>query len=148
MVKNFNKKRLNGDQNMLGEQIGSLTASTTNKPLPEDGALPKFEVTATGSGTLAGAEVQTLATYSAQMRADGTIYGECPAGVIMTGDGVATFRATGAGSFTADGGAIFRGVVYFQASAPSLSSLNGTCGVYHWDVDAEGNATWEIWEWK
>ena len=148
MVKNFNKKRLNGDQNMLGEQIGSLTASTTNKPLPVDGALPKFEVTATGSGTLAGAEVQTLATYAAQMRADGTLYGECPAGVIMTGDGVATFRATGTGSFTADGGAIFRGAVYFQAAAPSLSSLNGTCGIYHWDVDAEGTATWEIWEWK
>ena len=148
MVKNFNKKRLNGDQNMLGEQIGSLTASTTNKPLPVDGALPKFEVTATGGGTLAGAEVQTLATYAAQMRADGTLYGECPAGAIMTGDGVATFRATGCGSFTADGGATFRGAVYFQAAAPSLSSLNGTCGMYEWDVDAEGNATWNIWEWK
>lgn len=40
---------------MLGEQIGSLTASTINKPLSADGALPKFEVTATGGGTLAGA---------------------------------------------------------------------------------------------
>ena len=148
MVKNFNKKRFNGDRNMLGEQIGSLTASTTNKPLPVDGALPKFEETATGGGPLAGAEVQALATYAAQMRADGTLYGECPAGVIMTGDGVATFRATGTGSFTADGGAIFRGAVYFQAAAPSLSSLNGTCGMYEWDVDAEGNATWNIWEWK
>ena len=134
---------------MLGEQIGALTASTINKPLSADGALPKFEVTATGGGTLAGAEVQTLATYSAEMRADGTLYGECPnQGVIMTQDGVATFRATGSGSFTADGGAIFRGAVYFQASAPSLASLNGTCCVYHWDVDAEGNATWDIWEWK
>ena len=66
----------------------------------------------------------------------------------MTGDGVATFRATGTGSFTADGGAIFRGAVYFQAAAPSLSSLNGACGMYEWDVDAEGNATWNIWEWK
>ena len=133
----FYKKRLNGDQDILGEQVGSLTASTINKPLSADGALPKFEVTA------------TLATYSAEMRADGTLYGECPnQGVIMTQDGVATFRATGSGSFTADGGAIFRGAVYLQASAPSLASLNGTCCVYHWDVDAEGNATWEIWEWK
>ena len=133
---------------MLGEQIGSLTASTTNKALPVEGALPKFETSATGGGTLAGAEVQMLATYSSDMRADGTLYGECPAGVIMTGDGVATFRATGTGSFTADGGAIFRGAVYFQATAPSLSSLNGICGMYEWDVGAEGNATWNIWEWK
>ena len=134
---------------MLGEQIGSLTATTTNKPLSADGALPKFETTAPGSGTLAGAEVQSMATYSAEMRADGTLYGECPnQGVVMAQDGVATFRATGCGSFTADGGAIFRGAVYFQAAAPSLSSLNGTCGMYEWDVDAEGNATWNIWEWK
>ena len=134
---------------MLGEKIGSLTASAAHKALPEDGALPKFETSATGSGTLADAEVQFLATYSADMRADGTLYGECPnQGVVMTQDGVATFRASGVGAFTAEGGATFRGVVYFQASAPSLSSLNGVCGVYHWDVDAEGNATWEIWEWE
>ena len=134
---------------MLGEKIGSLTASASHKALPVDGALPKFETSATGGGTLAGAEVQMLATYSSDMRADGTLYGECPnQGVVMTQDGVATFRASGVGAFTAEGGATFRGVVYFQASAPSLSSLNGTCGVYHWDVDAEGNATWEIWEWK
>ena len=134
---------------MLGEQIGSLTATATNKTLSADGALPKFETTAPGSGTLAGAEVQSMATYSAEMRADGTLYGECPnQGVVMAQDGVATFRATGCGSFTADGGAVFRGAVYFQAAAPSLSSLNGTCGIYEWDVDAEGNATWNIWEWK
>ena len=38
---------------MLGEKIGSLTAATTNTPLPADGALPKFETRAEGSGTLA-----------------------------------------------------------------------------------------------
>ena len=134
---------------MLGEQVGSLTASTINTPLSAEGALPKFETSATGGGTLAGAEVQMLATYSSDMRADGTLYGECPnQGIVMTQDGVATFRASGVGAFTAEGGATFRGVVYFQASAPSLSSLNGICGVYHWDVDAEGHATWEIWEWE
>ena len=134
---------------MLGEKIGSLTASAAHKALPVDGALPKFETSATGGGTLAGAEVQMLATYSSDMRADGTLYGECPnQGIVMTKDGVATFRASGIGTFTADGGATFRGVAYFQASAPSLSSLNGTCAVYHWDVDAEGTATWELWEWK
>ena len=37
---------------MLGEQVGSLTASTINKPLSTESALPKFEVTATGGGTL------------------------------------------------------------------------------------------------
>jgi hypothetical protein len=129
-------------------KIGSLKATTTTTVLPTEGSLPKFEVSTQGSGTLAGVNVTTMATYWAEMRPDGTLYGECPAGGIMTQDGVATFRATGTGSFTADGGAIFRGAVYLQAAAPSLSSLNGTCGMYEWDVDAEGNATWNIWEWK
>ena len=134
---------------MLGEKIGSITCATSNSLLPAEGALPKFSTSAEGAGTLAGVEVQSMATYVSDMRPDGSLYGECPnQGLIMTADGVATFRATGAGSFTADGGAIFRGAVYFQASAPSLASLNGVCCVYHWDVDAEGTATWDIWEWK
>ena len=58
-----------------------------------------------------------------------------------------TFRATGCGQMTADGGAKFRGAVYFQTSAPSLMAVNGKCMVYEWDVDGQGNATWDIWEW-
>ncbi|MCH2549648.1 MAG: hypothetical protein MK031_06280 [Alphaproteobacteria bacterium] len=134
---------------MLGEKIGSLKATCTNKPLPAEGSLPSFETTAEGDGTLAGVEVQTMATYWAKMRTDGSLIGECPnQGVIMAQDGVGTFRATGVGNFTSDGGAAFRGAVYFETSAPSLSRLNGIATVYEWDVDAEGNATWEIWEWK
>ena len=133
---------------MLGEKIGEIQCSTTNKALPTDGPLPIFETSAQGAGTLAGAQVQSLATYSSQMREDGTLYGECPAGIVMTADGVATFKATGIGTFTADGGATFRGAVYFQATAASLASLNGICAVYDWDVDAEGNATWILWEKK
>tara|TARA_B100001123_G_scaffold430295_1_gene549994 strand:- start:5925 stop:6326 length:402 start_codon:yes stop_codon:yes gene_type:complete len=133
---------------MLGEKIGEIQCSTTNKALPTDGAMPIFETSAQGGGTLGGVQVQSLATYSSQMREDGTLYGECPAGVVMTADGVATFKATGIGRFTADGGATFRGAVYFQATAPSLASLNGICAVYDWEVDAEGTATWTLWEKK
>jgi len=38
--------------------------------------------------------------------------------------------------------------VYFESSAPSFSSLNGVAVVYDWDVEASGNASWELWEWK
>ena len=131
------------------EKIGSLKGSTTAKTLSVEGSLPKFEVSAQTSGTLAGVNVTTMATYWAEMRPDGTLYGECPnQGVIMAQDGVATFRANGVGAGTADGGSKFRGAVYFEASAPSLSRLNGMAVVYKWDVDAAGNATWELWEWK
>ena len=134
---------------MLGEKLGSIQGGTTNKTLPIEGSLPKFETTTEGSGTLAGVDVTSMATYSSEMRADGALYGECPnQGVIMAQDGVATFRASGVGAGTADGGSKFRGAVYFEASAPSLSRLNGMAVVYKWDVDAAGNATWELWEWK
>ncbi|SVE01872.1 uncharacterized protein METZ01_LOCUS454726 [marine metagenome] len=135
---------------MLGDKIGSCTATATNKALPShDGALPSFETTAEGSGTLAGAEVTIMATYDADMKADGTLDGECPnSGVVMAQDGVATFKANGLGTFNAEGGVHFVGSCYFQASAPSLSSLNGKCIVYEWDVTADGAATWELWEWN
>ena len=62
-----------------------------------------------GSETLAGAGVQMMATYSSELRADGTIHGEFPnSGVVMAADRIATFRATGVGSFTEDGGPTFR----------------------------------------
>ena len=136
---------------MASEKLGSIKAVAMTKTLTANGTLPRFEVTVpSGSGTLAGVDiVQMLATYSAEMRADGTLYGECPnSGLVMAADGMATFRATGIGTFTEDGGATFKGMVYFQTSAPSLASLNGAAVVYNWDVDAEGNATWELWEWK
>ena len=51
---------------MLGEKVGSLQASTTNKALPTEGALPRFETSMEGGETLAGADVQCLATYSSE----------------------------------------------------------------------------------
>ena len=134
---------------MLGEKLGSMQLTTSNKVLPSTGSLPRFETTTIGSGTLAGTEVNGMATYTADMRPDGTLYGECPnQGVVIAEDGVATFTATGIGTFTEDGGSSFKGMVYFQTSAPSLSSLNGVAVVYDWEVDAEGNASWDMWEWK
>ena len=136
---------------MAAEKIGSITATTTTKTLTANGTNPRFETSAlTGSGTIVGAQVlNIMATYSAELRDDGTIYGECPnAGLILAEDGVATFRATGIGHFTEDGGASFKGMVYFQTTAPSLSSLNGSAVVYNWVVDPEGNAQWELWKWN
>ena len=134
---------------MLGEKVGSITSATTIKTLSAEGGRPVFEVSAQGAGKLLDADVQSMATYFANVQADGSLYGECPeAGVVMAQDGMGTFRATGVGEFTPDGGSSFRGMVYFQSTAPSLAALNGKAVVYHWDVDAEGMAIWELWEWK
>ena len=134
---------------MLGEKIGELQGKATNKALPAVNGAPRFETTAETSGTLAGVAVQAYATYQSDIQADGTLLGECPnSGVIMTQQGeVATFRANGSGKFTETGGADFRGAAYFRTSGSQLATLNGVCVIWHWDVDAEGNAKWDLWEW-
>ena len=133
---------------MIGEKVALMKGIAQNKALPAVNGLPTMETTAQGQGTIAGLEGQFFATYSATMQPDGSFFGECPnSGIVMTANGPATFRATGAGTPTAEGGVKFRGACYFQSSAEQLSSLNGKACAYNWDVDAEGNAVWEIWEW-
>ena len=96
-----------------------------------------------------GVEGQFMATYWAQINPDGSVYGECPdSGVVLTAEGPVTFRANGAGAFTEDGGAKFRGSAFFTTAVPSLTELNGMCLVHEWDVDGDGNATWQLWEWS
>ena len=69
-------------------------------------------------------------------------------GIIFVEDGIVTFSATGIGSPTEDGGNSWKGVTYFETSAPSLTQLNGKCIVYNWDVDAQGVAVWELFEYS
>ena len=134
---------------MVGDQIATIEGPVKNRILPAQGASPVFESSFEGAGHIVDVGVQGLATYTSVMNIDGTLYGECPnQGLLMAADGVATFRATGVGKFTDTGGSSFRGAVYFQTSAASLSDLNGKCFVYHWEVDAEGAAKWDIWHWE
>ena len=96
-----------GEKFMLGEKVGSLQATTTIKTLSAEDSRPVFEVSAQGAGKLGDGDVTIMATYRANVLADGSLYGECPnAGVFMTEDGEAvTFIASGAGGFTSEGGA-------------------------------------------
>ena len=133
---------------MLGEKIGHASGPTELKVLPAKNGVPQLETKATGTGTFLGVEVQTMSTYSAELRADGSLYGECPdSGLIMAADGVATFRASATGQMTEDGGAVFKGVAYFTTSAPSLSGLNGKTIMFDWVTSADGTGTWDLWEW-
>ena len=134
---------------MLGKKVAEMTAVTANKMLPSNNGQPRFETSCEGTGTMLGVEGQILATYWAQINPDGSVYGECPdSGVVLTAEGPVTFRANGAGAFTEDGGAKFRGSAFFTTAVPSLAELNGMCLVHEWDVDGDGNATWQLWEWS
>ncbi len=137
---------------MLGELIiegqGKLT---TQRVLPSDGPLPKFELTFEVPGTVLGIASKTIVTYWSEVLANGTLYGECPGqGFVMTEEGdSATFKAAGAGRFTSPGGAVaFRGAIYYETASEKLAALNGLAVIYEWDVDEDGNTTFKGWEWK
>jgi hypothetical protein len=136
---------------MLGEKIGETKGKITGqRVLPSDGR-PKVETSFQVSGALYGVEVTMMATYWSTVRADGTLYGECPQqGILMTKDGgMGTWTAAGVGKFTGQGSAAgFRGAIYVQTAPQQLARLSAVAMVYEWDIDAEGNAHGRFWEWK
>lgn len=109
--------------------------------------MPKMETCATADVKLAGADAMSDATYQAELISNGSWVGECPnSGIIMTADGVATFRANGCGNMTEDGSVEFCGRVIQETMAPYLSSLNRKTHIYTCDMDAADNAAWNIRE--
>jgi hypothetical protein len=67
----------------------------------------------------------------------------------MTGDSeMAAYTGGGIGRFTASGTKL-RGAIYYRTSSTGkLSFLNNVVGVYEAEMNAEGNFTEKIWEWK
>lgn len=137
---------------MLGEKLGELQGQVTGqRHLPQVDGQPKTEVTFTTTGTIRGVSVTHAGTYATVIRADGSLYGECPwQGVIMSQDGaIGTWGGAGVGRFTNQQGAVsFRGAIYFQIPSGDLTALNHVAVVYEWDVDENGKATGILWEWK
>ena len=132
---------------MLGDKAGSMTFKETSKAIDSGKyGMPGMETSAVGGGKLLGHDVMAQSTFTAEMRPDGSWLGECPnSGIIMCPEGVATFRANGLGNFTEDGGVKFRGSCMFETTSEALASLNGKAHMFTWDVDSEGNATWEVY---
>lgn len=137
---------------MLGEKLGEMKGKVTGQRiLPREGTSPKVETSFEISGTMLGVEVTVIGTYWSLVRPDGTIYGECPwQGIIMTQDGeMGTWAGTGVGRFTGQGAAVsLRGALYYQIQSQKLARLNTVAVPYEWDIDAQGNAQCQLWEWK
>ena len=135
---------------MLGEIIYEETGKTIGlRVLSSEGGEVKVEVTLQAQGKIAGIDHTSLWTYWSKTRSDGSIHGEGK-GVITTKDGD-VINLTGSGSAMAPGpgGTInYRGAIHFHTTAERFRKLNGIAGVHEYDVEAEGNTTGKIWEWK
>jgi len=135
---------------MLGEKAGSMTLKETSKPIDSGKyGLPAMETHNVGGGKLLGYDVMSQATFTAEMRPDGSWIGECPnSGIIFCSEGVATYKCNGVGNMKEDGGVAFRGGASFETTSEALSELNGKYYMFTYDSDAEGNAEWNLYPCK
>jgi hypothetical protein len=63
------------------------------------------------------------------------------------GEGI-TWRGSGAGKILPTGAVSYRGILFYRTTSQKLARLNNACGVFEYDVDAAGNTTSKVWEWK
>ena len=132
---------------MLGDQVGMFRGKVTGQRVLPSAEGPRVETTNELSGELGGVAATWLATYSAQFRQDGSIYGECrDQGVFMTADGVGTWTGSAVGRMTGEGAASFRGAVYLTSAPPKLEDLMKVALVIEYEAGDE--ATLTVWEWK
>ena len=52
------------------------------------------------------------------------------------------------GKLLAGGAVSYRGMLYYRTPSQKLARLNNACGVLEYEVDAAGNTTAKVWEWK
>ena len=133
---------------MLGEKIAEETSKTTGRRvLTVDGA-PIIETSAQGTGKLLGVEYRSMVTYTGKLRADGVIDGE-GIGVLMGAGGEhATFTARGLGKFTQSGGVSWRGMFFLQSAHSKWSRVNSIPAAFEYELDANGDGTGTLHEWK
>jgi hypothetical protein len=132
---------------MLGEKVaqgkGRVTARRVLSSSPT-----KMEVSFESAGELLGVKVNEIGTYWSELRPDGTMYGEGN-GVVMGPSGeVASWKGQGIGVFQDKGGVAYRGALYYQTQSEKWTRLNRVAVAFEFNVDAEGNTTGTLHEWR
>ena len=133
---------------MLGELISESKGKRTARRVLSASPGFKVEVSFEDNGKLLGIEAHTIATYWSEGRPDGSLYGEGQAAIITRDGEVVTWKGQGVGKLLAGGSVSYRGAVYFSTASPTLARLNTVAGVFEFEVDADGNTTSKVWEWK
>jgi hypothetical protein len=132
---------------MLGEVIGETRGKRIVRRMLSSNPV-KVEVTFEDSGKMLGIDVNGFGTYNSEVRADGSIYGEGE-GAYVTADGeMLSWKGSGLGKFGERGAVSYRGILYYRTPSQKLARLNTVCGVFEYEVDADGETHTKIWEWK
>ena len=134
---------------MLGEKIGEGSGKViSQRVLPSPGGQPKMETTFQGSGKLMGLVSNETGTYSAELRADGTLFGQGQ-GLVMSPQGeTASWTGQGVGLPQKDGSIKYRGAIYFDSKSPTWSRLTSVAALFEFEVNAQGHTHGQLFEWK
>ena len=134
----------------LGDKIVEESGKITGQRVL-DVDPPKIESSFKMSGKYKGEEGSDIGTYWAVIRQgeDGVMIGEGQ-GLATTDDGMGmtTWKGYGIGRFTSPGKISFRGSLFFRAPPEKLSYFNNLVCVFEFEVDADGNCSSKVWEWK
>ena len=135
---------------MLAEVLYEETGkATTTRVVSSDASGIDVEITLQTKGQILGVEQKSAWTYNSKTRPDGSIQGT-GTGFMTTknGDVIALDGSGASKGVKPDGSLAYRGIIYFQTTSEEFSQLNGMAGVFEYDVDAEGNTTTKVWEWR
>ena len=134
---------------MLGDQIGwSKGKRSYRKVVSAEGSSFSMEVSFETNGKLLDVDSYEVGTYTAQTRADGSLYGEGQ-GVLLSPDGgVATWKGGGVGKVLPTGAVSYRGAVYFSTTYAKWTRLNSVAALFEFEVNPEGGTHSKLWEWK
>jgi hypothetical protein len=141
---------------MLGEQYLELSGKITGqRVLDIEG--PTIETSVATKGTIKGVQVQEIITFTGRPTAEkGVLHGVGQGVITTTTAGSAggepemvTYTGEGVGRISSSGGVKWRGSIFSRTSSGGkLSFLNNMVGVFEAEIDADGNFSEKIWEWK
>lgn len=132
---------------MLGDLIGESKGKRIVRRILSVDPL-KVEVTFEDSGQMLGVPIAGTGTYTSEVRPDGSIYGEGQ-GLSVTQEGDAVvWSGNGLGAIGAGGAVSYRGMLYYRTPSEKLARLNNATGAFEFEVDAAGNTSGKVWEWK
>jgi hypothetical protein len=132
---------------MIGELISETTGRRIVRRVVSDDPA-RVEVSFEDSGKALGIATNGFGTYTSTIRPDGTIFGEGH-GLFTTADGEGvSWKGSGLGKFTANGGVSYRGMLFFRTTSEKFALLNTVGGAFEYEVDPKGGTVSKIWEWK
>ena len=136
---------------MLGEQIQELKGKVITQRVV-DVEPPTMETSVSSSGSIKGTQVTEMLTFVGRpiSTSKGVLHGKGMGIIMATGESdVATFTGEAVGRLGSSGNISWRGSIFYSTSSNGkLSFLNNMIGVFESEIDAEGNTSDKLWEWK